>query len=742
MKNLCARLCWLFFLCAACALRAAEEPAGLVVEPLGEGEFDFNPQTGVARATNGVVVRYGLAVLTANQVTVHQNSGEVLAEGQVRIENEGQVWSGDKITYNFKTRELSSEGFRTGQRPFFVSGPGLETTLGSNRVYSTTNAVMTTDDYAEPGYTIHAKRITIYPGKQIVAQGATVWLGKVPVFYWPFMRRSLETHPNYWTLTPGTRSTFGPYLLSAYHYNWNEELETALNLDYRTKRGPGVGPDIIFKSPDYGEGKLRYYYTHDNRPDYYPYDENALPIIRQPIPETRQRIWYAHQATLRPHLTAKAMVRWQTDPFITRDFYEPEYRDNVQPSSFFELNQDWPNWNLNLYAQPQVNSFQETVERLPDIKLTGLRQEIGESPFYYDSESSAGYYRHVWPDIWTNSLYPFRPLAYSAMRADTYHQVLVPLNFFGWLNVTPRVGGRFTYYGEASGPGANTLEETRAVLNTGVEFSFKASRTWRGARSQFLEVNGLRHIVEPSLNYVYVPSPNVAPTQLPQFDSELPSYWLLPVTYPDYNAIDSIDSQNVMRFGLRNRLQTKREDGMDYLANWSLLTDWRLRPRPNQNTFAYIYSDLAIKPRSWLTLNSLMRYDPGEKRLRELTDVFTLRPSGRWSLSLGHRYRDEHEFGLNDIGDNLILTSFGLRFTDNWAFRATHQFQARDGRMEEQAYTIYRDLRSWTMALTFRYRDNRNGDDDYSLALTFSLKAFPRYGLGRDVDRPSLLLGN
>jgi len=52
---------------------------------------------------------------------------------------------------------------------------------------------------------------------------------------------------------------------------------------------------------------------------------------------------------------------------------------------------------LNAFAQFRVNDFQETVERLPDVKLTGLRQQIGPTPLYYESESSVGYFRHLFP---------------------------------------------------------------------------------------------------------------------------------------------------------------------------------------------------------------------------------------------------------------------------------------------------------------------------------------------------------
>jgi LPS-assembly protein len=284
----------------------------------------------------------------------------------------------------------------------------------------------------------------------------------------------------------------------------------------------------------------------------------------------------------------------------------------------------------------------------------------------------------------------------------------------------------------------------RAVFNTGVEFSTKASRLWRNARSSFLEVNGLRHVVEPSVNYAFIPDPSPSLTRLPQFDTRLPTYWLLPVDFPDYNDIDAIASQNVMRFSLWNRLQTKREGGLDELVGWHLFADWNLKPRADQTTFSQIYSVLDLKPRSWFTLSELIRYDINAGRLKESINVITFHPASALNLSLGHRYREANEFGSTDLGNNLVLASIAYRLDENWAARATFQFNAVNGVMEEQSYTLYRDLRSWTAGLTFRYRQNDTGntEPDYTVAVTFSLKAFPRYGLNQDTDHASILLGN
>jgi len=407
------------------------------------------------------------------------------------------------------------------------------------------------------------------------------------------------------------------------------------------------------------------------------------------------------------------------------------------------VNKFWQNFSVDSYVQPRLNDFLQTVERLPDIKITGYRQELGVSPLYYESESSFGYYRQRYAEN-TGILGPPPGLNYEAARADTFHQILLPETFFGWLNVAPRVGGRATYYGEASGPGATTDEEFRGVFNTGAEVSFKASRLWPGVQNDLLELNGVRHIIEPSANYVFVPAPTRAPPQLPQFDYELPSLLLLPIDFPDYNSIDSIDSQNVIRWGLRNKLQTKRDGVVANLVNWEVYTDWRIKPRADQTTFSDLYSDLTLRPRSWLTFETLTRWDLEQHDWRMAFNTLTIQPNNIWSWRVGYYYlRDDVTPSPTalGLGNSTVSSTLMYRLNENWGFRASHYFEGRTGVMQEQSYTVYRDLRSWTAALSFLVRHNTTGPQDYTVAFTFSLKAFPHFGLGADTGGPYSLLG-
>jgi hypothetical protein len=695
-----------------------------------KGWVEYNYLTGLGLGTNGVLVTYRGAVLTADQVSLDYESGEVVADGDVRIQNEDQVWVGEHIRYNFKTHQMEAEQFRTGRTPVFAAGHGLhgETT---NHFYSATNSYVTTDDVADPAIKVRARYIRIIPGDKVVAKNAVLYVEGVPVFYFPYYTRNLGPHANNFNFVPGYRSSWGPFLMSSYNFWLNDQLDGNVHVDYRVKRGFGEGPNLNYHLGRWGDGSLRYYYMYDQDPGAFGGDGT--------IPHNRQRVDFSYAAMPTTNLTIKSLVRYQTDTNIVREFFEGEYFQDPQPNTFVDVNKYWQNWSADAYVQPRLDNFLDTIERLPEVRLTGDRQQLWATPVYYESKSAAGYYQHLFPE--TN-----RPtsLNYAAARVDSYHELLVPQTYFGWLNLTPHVGGRYTYYGDASGPGANTGQVNRWVFDAGAEVSFQASRVWPGVENKTFEVDGLRHIIEPSIGYMFSSPSAYGTNVIPQFDTVLPSLRLLPITYPDYNSIDAIVPENVFRFGLHNKLQTKRDGVVTNLVDWNVYADWNLRPITNQTTFSDLYSDLIIKPRSWLTLESLTRYEIGQGLWRMSLTTVTLQPARNWSWTFGQFYVRPDLSGSPTAlgpGNNLFLSTFYYRLNENWGFRASHRFSAADGSMQEQDYSIYRDLRSWTAALTLRILNNVNGQQDVTVAFTFSLKALPRYGLGSDSGLPRWLLG-
>lgn len=707
-----------------------------IIPGLPEGNVTYDLSSGLAEGTNGIFVKYGNTVLMADSATLNSETGEAVASGNVHIQQGDQLWVGEQIRYNFKTQQMQSEQFRTGKAPIFAAGKELQGTL-SNQTYNARHVFVTSDDVSDPAIRVRSSRIKIIPGRYVEMWNALVFIEKVPVFYFPYYRRNLGERANNLNLLPGYRSKYGPYLLTTYTWFANEAIDGRIHLDYRERRGLGVGPDFNLHMNRWGELAVKYYYLHDKDSND---GTNGLPNFGS-VPENRQRVYLNYQATPFTNLNVKALVNYQSDPFVLHDYFEGEYRDNPQPNTFIEVNKYWRNWSLDAEAMPRINSFFNQVERLPDVKLTGFRQVVWNTPIYYESESSVGYYRQFLAN--TNGTYPNPKGTYgdSAARADTFHQLLLPWTLFNWLNLTPHAGGRFTYYSRQSALSGSNEETYRTVFNTGIGASFKASQLWTGAKSSLFEIDGLRHIIEPSVNYVFVPRPSTPPSELPQFDTDLPSLMILPVDFPDYDNIDSIDSENVVRFGIRNTLQTKRDGQLDNLLNWNVMMDWRLKPNAGQQTFNDLYSELTFRPRSWLTLESQLRYDINGGELNMAFHQLTFTPNQRWSWGIGHWYLNDNFPAPGFGGNNFITSTMFYRVNDNWGFRAAHYFNAQDGRLQEQFYTAYRDFRSWTGALTFRVIDNAIGPEDYTIAFSFSLKASPKTAVGGDAVQPYHLVG-
>ena len=721
------------------------------IESLQPGNFDYNINQGKVILNDRFRITFkeqGESVFViADKGQLDQSTGEIFAEGNVTLQSEDRVFTSDKLYYNFQTRSMQTDNFRAGQAPFFVEGINIKGDANKNE-YSAQEVLLTSDDRSDPLLKLRTRSLSISPGKYLEAKGATFYAGNVPIFYFPYYRRRLDQPPNHWSLTPGYRSRYGMFFEGAYNWNLSDRLNGAAHLDYRSLRGLAGGLDVDYDLGLLGQGDASVYILNDRDPQSGAGSRSGS--IEFTDRTDRHRLSLYHSVNIETNFTAKLLLQDQSDRFMNRDFFESDFRRDPQPESHIEFAKHWQNFSISLLAQPQVDDFYQTIERLPELRVTGLRQRLGETPIFYESETSVGYFE-------------FSPASdhselsgYEAFRGDTHQQLLLPGNYFNWLNVVPHAGFRFTHYGSRSSNDSdfgqmNDLD--RSVFNTGVEFSFKASNTWPDAKLSLLDVDGLRHIIQPMANYVFVPDPNERPWELPQFDRELHSLRLRPIDFPDYNSIDTIDSRNVIRIGVRNRLQTKRFGLVDDVLNWELFTDLRLETGMNEARFNDVYSDLEVKPRSWLLLGSELRYDPNKRLLNESNHTISLLPNDKWSLTLGHRYlrdwtQDELKarypydpFFDNSLGEdwrwgnNLLYSRLYYRLNEDWGFRMIHQFEASDGTMEEQSYSLYRDFSSVTSALRFRLRDHRAGENDFSVSLLFSLKAIPRISLGDDSNR-------
>jgi LPS-assembly protein len=270
----------------------------------------------------------------------------------------------------------------------------------------------------------------------------------------------------------------------------------------------------------------------------------------------------------------------------------------------------------------------------------------------------------------------------------------------------------------------------RTVFNAGVEASFKFSREWEDAQSRVLGLDGLRHVVQPFTNFSWVSNDGPDPREILQFDRFEPSTQLRPIDFPQFTSIDSIDHWTVWRVGVRNRLQTRRDDLTVSWLDLETYVDVNFENPYDRTPYSNLFNNLRFTPLPWasLVINSqLPAFDQG---FTEVNTNIVVQPVANLQLSAGHRYLNNNPFFNNS---SLFVVGAYYRVDDNWGFAFQEQYEATTHTLEQQRYSVYRDLTSWVASFGAVIRDNA-GVKEYGVLVTFTLKAFPKFGFDLNFD--------
>jgi hypothetical protein len=381
------------------------------------------------------------------------------------------------------------------------------------------------------------------------------------------------------------------------------------------------------------------------------------------------------------------------------------------------------------------------------VVLDVTRLPLFGGPIFYEGETGLAELRRNFPD---GSLHH----DYSTLRIDSFHQFTYPTTFFGWLSVVPRIGFRATYYDETRdlgktsfldiknpfipefltvdlekpvAPGGNKL---RTVFNGGIESSFKISRTWENAQSTRWGLDGLRHIVQPYTNFSWVSSSNSDPAAFLQFDRYQASTQLRTIDFPQFTTIDSIDSWTVWRVGVRNRLQTRRDDSTIGWLGVDTYIEVNLDNPFDQTQYSNLFNRFGFSPLPWLSFEVLSQVPVFEKGFTEVNTSVSVQPISNLQLSFAHRYLNANPFFDNS---SLYVVGGYYRINDNWGIGVQQQYEGITGVLEQQRYSIYRDLTSWVASVGAIIRDN-GGVKEYGFLLTFTLKALPKFSFDLNFD--------
>jgi len=679
--------------------------------------MSFDQSSKLGNAEGHVVIHDKEVTLVADHVRYNKESGEFWADGHVRINQEAQEWAAPSAYYNFATHTLKTDEARGFVDPMYLHVWNLEQVASNHFVFGRSS--VTTCDEEHSDYHLESMHGEIWTKDRMVLHNATLHFGNTPVCWFPIVVWSLKGDMTPIALTMGDNSRWGFFLLSSFTWKVNRDVEVTVHADERLDRGFGSGADVKYRLGLTGQGTLTGYYLNDAEPNL---ADRALDIDHN-----RYRGEWQHKQYLTNDVTVTVDLNKLSDPEVMNDYMRREFGHNREPDSVADITKRGPDYTLSFLARPQFNDFFAEVERLPEAKLAVDRTRLGSTPFFYEGESSVGQYHNNPGD--TNVLGSVADTNFvgTAVRADTFHQIVMPELLGGWLSVIPRAGVRGSYYSRAPDTSSETADVSRVVFDLGTEASFKISREWDDVHSYWLHIDGLRHIIQPFADYQWVPRTGRTTNELFQFDSvrdvmllggdSLSLTRYSPLEFPAYNTIDSIGKEDTVRFGLRQALQTRRDGQAWNLVDVTGWTDYEINKSGGQTNFSDCFGTVELRPYSWLSLDTFARYDARASVLREFNQEIRVVDDDRWSLGIGTRYL------RND--SNLVSLDLAYRLSRHWTAHLYERVDLEDGTWEEQEYTLRQETHDWYITYGFRYLTQRTEKDEMTAFFSVTLKAFP-----------------
>ncbi len=392
-----------------------------------------------------------------------------------------------------------------------------------------------------------------------------------------------------------------------------------LETDYLSKRGPALGTEFLTT----GVGLFGIGGRYDSSVlGYIIYDQGTDilggPRTFEPPRELRGRIIARHRQELNENWSLMAQGAYLSDRNFLEQYYKREFDEELNQETYLRLQFLHSNFGFTAEAQPNLRSWVNETQKLPEGKGYLIGQDLLQL-FNYNARASAGYLSfHRTRDVPFAYLGPvpnefdrYRPLPpsidtpnhddLSLGRFDLWQELELPFNL-GPMRVSPYGRLDLAYYTDSLVDDALG----RVAGGGGARASLPLTKIDLDAYSQLLNVNGLAHKVTFEADYRYIVS-NQDFRKLPGLDRldddatdqarrDLRLYRLgfpgpfytaqqlgginlatNPLYDPQLFALrrgldwntELIDDMQFLRFGVRQRWQTKRGfPGQEHIVDW------------------------------------------------------------------------------------------------------------------------------------------------------------------------------
>ncbi|MFN8742472.1 MAG: organic solvent tolerance protein OstA [Pirellula sp.] len=594
------------------------------------------------------------------------------------------------------------------------------------------------------------------------ARNNFVYVEGVPVFYWPVMDTNIDTSSYYLSaIKYQNDSIFGNQVL----VDWNlyqllgiapiDGTRWRLSTDYLSERGFALGTNYQYNVPSFilggsAAGQFDFWGIRDEGLDALGSDRVGL----TPEETTRGRLLLQHRQRLGPDRELWAEAGWISDRNFLEQYFENEWDTSKDAVTGLRFRQYLDNQMFDLSGNFQVNDFHTETSWLPRLDHFWLGQSVADVFTYY-SRTSVGYARQQAASTPLNAAdaakFQLQPNEVNAdgVVATTRHELNLPFEF-GFTKFVPFASGEAAFWGQdATGDSL-----TRLTGQAGWRSSTPVWKAYPNFQSRVFNLNGLVHKLSYESEFLYADS-NQDLTQLPlynpiddnsqehfrrrlvfntfagalppEFDSTQFAARQSMQRYVSASSTEVVEDQLQSRFGIHQRLQTKRgRAGQERIADFiEFDIDAILFGKQDRDNFG--------EPLGGINYN--FRYHLGD-RVTLLSDgYYDMFDNGLHSTSLGgiinRPGRGDAYLGVTSmegpISALVVVGTVNYRMNEKWLVTGGSTIDLRSTGNIGQSLAVTR------IGESFLFRLGANidyGRDNVSLVFAFEPRFFQRRGLG------------
>ena len=580
-------------------------------------------------AEGNVIAVQGNSSIRADKMTVDMDASHATAIGNVEAHFEqGNTLKGDSLELDIDTKV----GVVINGRLFFKKGnvhvTGEEIRKTGDESYSAHKGFFTTCD-CEPGQSpawgFYSSDADVTFGEYLTAWNSLFYVKEAPVFYFPYLVFPVKRERQTGFLSPevGYSKLRGFKFDNSFFWAISDSTDATFYFDIERNRGIGEGIEYRYALTKTTEGQFYFYHFKENDMDRVREFRKGSNNLSRPktADDDRWFLEYKHRGLLPYGVSLNVDVKKVSDDEYFIDFGKDTNKRSLESlESNISLTKTWSKFNLvtqfRYFDNLLIADNSTTLQRLPEIALTGIDQQIMDTPFHFG---------------WESSFVNFdRKEGATGQRIDMHPTVSLPLNPGGYFEIKPSAGVRETFY-QVADPAKDKRYYDRSIYDLGADVTTTFVNIFPIDEGEGDGLKKLKHTIRPKIIYTYIPDD--VQDDLPIFD-----------------GVDRIGKRNDFTYSLNTILTGKFLEGGNYNYRDYIYMDLSQIYNINETTrkltsltdkrrpFSDVTGEIRLQPLSWTLITAKGKYDAYEGWMNEYDASLGLWDKRGDRLDTSYRY--------------------------------------------------------------------------------------------------------